>query len=333
MPPISVVIQGPVYDVVPERSFGTEDVVQAWRRLIGDDCSIIISTWKNKHAINISADRIVTSEDPGETLPRAVGRTTQNHNRMIVSTVAGLKTATTEYIIKSRTDILPIKCEVSGILGCLQTQNRTKKYAMFKMPIGVFYKYTYNSNAVISARQYFYPVQRHLSDIVQIGKRHDLLDYWSAPLLNTKTFYNNLSTADNLLSAHDNIDRPESYLFHHWAAKHGYPLPNYTTNSRPYLRWSYRSERLMYANFYVFDDAQCLVTGPKHFDKPTFPPVFSAKTFSVMQRLSNNTCGLSCIVLRCLQRLREAVFLFEPCWNRWMARLRPLKHKLFRCFI
>jgi hypothetical protein len=67
---------------------------------------IIFSTWENEVVDNLEGVSLVKSKDPGSSFRFADSPEKNNINRQIVSSLAGLKAARTEYVVKIRSDLL-----------------------------------------------------------------------------------------------------------------------------------------------------------------------------------------------------------------------------------
>lgn len=91
---ITFVMQGAV---IPE----TSEAVNQIKKLMPES-TIILSTWRDQDVSNINCDLIVKNDDPGG-LDNGSGKVI-NINRMIVSTLNGLKKVKTKYAVRFRTD-------------------------------------------------------------------------------------------------------------------------------------------------------------------------------------------------------------------------------------
>jgi len=100
---ISVVLQGPVHRV-PDARAGlnlTAECIRSARAAL-PGCEVIVSTWDGEDATGLDCDTFVTSPDPGPCdyfIPFS-----QNVNRQIVNTLAGLRKATRRFAVKLRSD-------------------------------------------------------------------------------------------------------------------------------------------------------------------------------------------------------------------------------------
>lgn len=104
---ISVVIQGPILVGNDEdvNNQITKKVCLNIRHFL-PNAEIIISTWKESNLEGLTYDKIVLNDDPGSIMMTLNEQKRENNtNRMIISSINGLKKATRKYIIKMRSDL------------------------------------------------------------------------------------------------------------------------------------------------------------------------------------------------------------------------------------
>ncbi len=119
---ISVIIQGPIYDGITDKT-----VANIRQKFPGAE--IIVSTWAGSNYKNPDADKIVESNDPGGWPLYDDPKILNASNRQIVSTMAGLCHATRKYALKIRSDMFfhntnflkfwdkfPTRCDKNKIL-------------------------------------------------------------------------------------------------------------------------------------------------------------------------------------------------------------------------
>ena len=159
---LSVVVQG--------------DLHPAYTRLCIDSirhylphAELILSTWEGRDASPYAADITVTSEDPGAVPLSRENDFTNNLNREIVSSRAGIARATRPYVLKFRTDM------------CLAGTRFLARYDE-RMPAEFFHgrvmildHYTRNPNVI--------PVPFHPSDWILLGRRDDLAAMFDIPCM------------------------------------------------------------------------------------------------------------------------------------------------------
>ncbi len=163
---ISVVIQGAIGgDDLPEQ------VVQSARRHL-PGCEVILSTWDGERELSAPVDQRVESEDPGA--PWQIHEEwPANTNRLLRSTVAGLKACSRPYALKLRTDT-----PLAGNEFLAEFQRYPERSSALRLlhdRIVVINFYCWN------------PELRPfglfcVADTVNFGRTEDLLDVWERPL-------------------------------------------------------------------------------------------------------------------------------------------------------
>ena len=168
---ITFVVQGPV-----SRKAGAEtvDTVASIRRLFPRS-PIVLSTWEGADCTGIVVDHLINSPDPGPIRYETDGLTmTNNVNRQIVSTRAGLATVQTPYAAKLRSD-----AEVTGrgfTALAASFPARLEASRVFEQRIVLSKQFTRSPRS-------FVPMAYHPSDLFQFGLTRDLRSYWDADLL------------------------------------------------------------------------------------------------------------------------------------------------------
>ena len=174
---ISIIIQGPYIENSGPNGFSTYDVLKSARDIYPYS-EIIYSGWeglKLPEEFIKGCDKIVLSKDPG---PLIVGYYNdspvyENTNRQIISTLNGLLSSSKDICLKSRSDTLFVKKMTLSLY-------ENNKEDLFSFPIIISETFT---------RFHFFEYGgfkrciAHLSDLVHIGKKKDLLRYWSGPLI------------------------------------------------------------------------------------------------------------------------------------------------------
>lgn len=163
---ISVVIQGAIGgDDLPEQ------VVESARHHL-PGCEVILSTWEGERDLAVPVDRRVESDDPGA--PWQIHEEwPANTNRLLRSTVAGLKACTRPYALKLRTDT-PLAG--TGFLVTFQRYpERSDALRLLHDRIIVINFYCWNPE--LRPFGLF-----SVADTVNFGRTEDLLDVWDRPL-------------------------------------------------------------------------------------------------------------------------------------------------------
>lgn len=175
---ISVVIQGPLYrHLGPSR--GIFACIESIRKHL-PKAEIVVSTWPNEDLTGVKVDHVVVSEDPG-CLTDCSGNQI-NSNRMLRSTLEGIRAASRPYVMKFRSDH-NLRSAAIAVIGdpepfgpALDDEPR-----LFKTPITITTLYIRNPVRV--------PMLFHVSDLVQFGTREDMLHLWDQPLYQAKDVF------------------------------------------------------------------------------------------------------------------------------------------------
>ena len=164
---VAVVVQGPCAPITVETIAGI--------RLHLPGARIVLSTWEGTDTTGLDVDEVVLSLDPGTfscTTVNGILGPPVNTNRMLVSTLAGLRRAERPYTIKLRTDAI---VEHAGVLRLLAELPRcTGEWQLFERLVGVSSVYT--RNPLKTPTGAFHP-----ADTVQFGRTADLLVLWDIP--------------------------------------------------------------------------------------------------------------------------------------------------------
>jgi hypothetical protein len=218
---------------------------------------VILSTWQNTEVPDsIEVDEVVRSEDPG-TLPPIkfddVG--SNNINRQIVSTLAGLSKVKTKYAIKLRTDSF---LEHDGFL---------KNYVKFneQFPSG--------SDRILTSSFFtidpfvFEHMPFHTSDWFHFSTTSELIKYWSRPLVTQEeaAFYEN-----NRHARHSSyLDKKfrtmlavEQYLCVAYAKQFGYDTPGFHNDCRKSVLKDF--QRFLASHIMILDPWQAGFRLPKY---------------------------------------------------------------------
>jgi hypothetical protein len=170
---ISFVVQGPILkDSDPENgAYSTYEVLKSIRKFY-PTAEIVLSTWKGADLTDLDYDKALLNDDPGAIIIPDIPNP-YNHNRLIVSSRNGIEQATYEVVVKTRTDIVFVNNSILNAVTAITPVDAT--YAIF-------------SHYIISTNYYVRNPYRlnltfHASDIILIGKKADLLAFFSAPVV------------------------------------------------------------------------------------------------------------------------------------------------------
>lgn len=251
---VSVVIQGPLYRN-QDGSALVCSAIESLRKLL-PDAEIIVSTWDNESIADVDADIILQSEYP-EPLVDINGNAI-HVGAQIKSTLNGIRSATRPYVLKFRADL---SLDNLSMMEAHSRAEVNRSVSVFDSPIIVTNLFTRNP-----AR---FPVLFHLSDIVQFGRRADMLDLWSSPEPMTSDIFlhgksNKLGVLGNYLGYTGLRVVSEQYLMLSWLNRKGVSadLKNPSHMNYELLRlW----ERILLNDFTVIDWQDSGVKFPDRF--------------------------------------------------------------------
>lgn len=203
---VSIIIQGPILD----HKVFEETILRRYRE-ISSNLEIVVSTWHGTNFKSDLADIYIESKDPGAVIVVDENGVTNSTSRILVSSMAGLKKATRNWILKVRSDIY-----FSNLTWLV-------KYKPRKIPKSF---QTRLFNYKILGTTYFTPnpkrqkVLFHPGDWLFFGFKDDLLEYFGCDLpeepLNSRYFFGKKNP------------RPKCYTWHKTAlsryACEQYPL-------------------------------------------------------------------------------------------------------------
>lgn len=244
---ISVVIQGTMFRNSNEPTKGIDIVLPKIRKFF-PDAEIIVSTWQGEDVSGLDVDRVVLSEDPGG-FPD-IKRGSRNLNRQIVTTVAGVKASTRDYVLKTRCDIVFTSAEIAQI-------GLSSESSFLDNPITMTNIYV---RSAIRSSLLFHP-----SDIVHFGLRKDVLSYWDIPLeieydiRKRRTLSALLSKVVSTYSIF-----PEQSLCLGWLKKNGINIVLNSPSFRSF-RLIKQWEEILTKEFRVLDYQKAGIQFPPHF--------------------------------------------------------------------
>ena len=174
---ISVVLHGPIQASAEremEEGITQKSIASVRQYLPG--AKLLLSTWEGQPIEGLDVDQIILNQDPGANV---VGYNQfgipqiENQNRQILSVKNGLKSVTTPYTVKLRSDNF-----LTGNNFITEQQrhlSRVDNDAHFLERVVVLHRYT----KVIAEGQY---VSRHLCDFFAYGRTQDIQTMWDLPL-------------------------------------------------------------------------------------------------------------------------------------------------------
>ena len=174
---ITVVVQGPVDTFAgrPQEEGITRRCLASVRRFL-PEAHLVLSTWEGQTLAGLDYDELVLSPDPGGNIvsykrdgsPRRL-----NHNRQIVSTMAGLRRVATPYAMKLRSD--------NALSGCgfIDLQQRYRRRCA---DLRWFGERVVLTNTFTRKYAKGHRVAFHASDFFAFGRTEDVRDLWAVPL-------------------------------------------------------------------------------------------------------------------------------------------------------
>ena len=165
---ISVVIQGAI-----DRKY-TPMSIESVRRFL-PKAKIILSTWEGTSVDNLDFDEIVFNNDPGApSFEKASDiRHYDNRNRLLVSTQGGIRRASTQYILKMRSDC--ILCGDGIVRNYGKYPKKTSELCLFKNKLVVGEQCNIMK---LFFKDSFRPYAFHVSDWFCFGLTEDVMAYF-----------------------------------------------------------------------------------------------------------------------------------------------------------
>lgn len=230
---VSFVVQGPI---INSDEISTIEVCNSIRSHFPGS-EIILSTWEDSDTSNIIYDKLVVNKDPGYFI-RNDGLPI-NINRLILSTINGIKVASRKFLVKTRTDIL------------------FKKNFLYSIDVitaieGIFNNYVTTID-FFSRDPLKIPFLFHPSDIFFIGMKEDIEQIFSCDLARQSQM---------LLENGESNLAPEQYLWMSLLIKKS-KINNYNMYKDFSKKNIYTSELLFFNNFKVTNASDIGIILPK----------------------------------------------------------------------
>lgn len=164
---ISVVVQGVIHPDI------TKLTLLSIRKFLPNS-KIILSTWNGSEITGLEFDQLVLNQDPGGFNHTNLNKAKCNNvNRLILSSLNGIKAAKTKYVMKLRTDFL---LTGNTFLNFFDRYNLTDpNFALFKHKVLACSYFSRNPKKINLAY--------HPSDIAFFGLKLDLLDLFDINLM------------------------------------------------------------------------------------------------------------------------------------------------------
>lgn len=171
---LSVVVQGPVYGrpTDPPSKRYTMRCLESVRRAL-PHAELILSTWRGTDVAGLPADVVVLNDDPGPVAPRDPRGVSNNVNRQVVTTRAGLERASRPLAMKLRSDIELADGRALKLFGGWPA--RAERVRVLRERILVPTYYSFNPGRIYARFPYT------VSDWCHVGLLEDLADLWATP--------------------------------------------------------------------------------------------------------------------------------------------------------
>lgn len=258
---VSFVFQGAFFD---DRNNNTLSNIKKVRVLYPRS-EIILSTWslgldKDKIIIQRLKQidvKVIFNEDPGALIFRDGNhKWVTNVNRMIVSTKNGVEAASCAYVVKLRTDSFFINDNLKSFflkrefIGC--KYKRDKNFSLFNERI-------INCNLFARHSRSYRPFDFHPGDIMLLGRKDDMLNYFDAPLADESIF--DIIFNKSIFSLMSLV--PEQYLWVSYIKKMNASF-DYKGNKEKLKEITFVSEKYYINNFIPFSCQQLGFFWPKY---------------------------------------------------------------------
>lgn len=181
---ISIVLQGPIYEKITAQ-------VSCRMRELFPESEIILSTWIGSKVDDIHYDYLLLNDDPGSTelFLNESNKRSNNTNRMIVSTLNGIKKSSRKYCLRWRTDLL------------LKDTSFLKYFDLY--PLRSEKLKIFNNRLLVHSptSPFIYPYGP--TDISCFGYKEDVFKLWNIPLQSFEEaswYFNHKYPSNNLIS-------------------------------------------------------------------------------------------------------------------------------------
>ncbi|MBA2711496.1 MAG: hypothetical protein H0U57_13010 [Tatlockia sp.] len=177
---ISIVVQGPI---LKESKFGITNNITKTAcqrlRILFPESELILSTWKGENIDDIVYDKVILNDDPGATWFNYDDRKHVNNcNRLIVSTLAGIQSASRKYVLKVRSDLFLISKKFLKHFDTFPLYNEEIKFVKSRILAFSMWSIRGHKNCAFVMNKPF-----HISDWAYFGYKEDLLNLYEVPLI------------------------------------------------------------------------------------------------------------------------------------------------------
>lgn len=261
---ISIVVQGPI---IGESSYyiteHTTKLVCARLRDLFPKSEIILSVSIGSNTKDIIYDKLVLSEDPGAVwfdIDSENNKILNNCNRMIVSTLGGIKAASRKYIFKVRSDLFVLSKSFLKYFDKYPYFNNQYKFVKSRILAFSIFSIKAELGNFIMPRPY------HISDWAYFGLKEDLLNLYDVSLTNepefSQYFLNRVKNYHELFPNRIWKMSPEQYITSSFFNK--FIKINFNNSADISNNNEVLSENLIANNFIVLDQNQFALLSLKH---------------------------------------------------------------------
>lgn len=256
---ISVVIQGLTHYVKDDRNCLFYQCIDSIKKYL-PHAEIIVSTWKGQNCDESVVDKVLYNNEPESITSDRDINYKWNFNKMVVSSKNGINLSKREYILKFRADLSLMGTRFFRVTHKDNIPENLKKLRIFQNPVNISNIFT---KTLFSPFDYFL---YNLSDIVQFGKKEDILNLWNRDLIDEKElkyskipqfFFNDFSYYGLKMC-------PEQALMIGWLNFHGHnidlPYASYISRKGFYL-----FELSLSTNFNTLNWEQTDILYPERF--------------------------------------------------------------------
>jgi hypothetical protein len=182
---ISIVVQGPIlkrsiYNITDNL---TEMNCLRLKKLFPKS-ELILSTWEGEDVKGIVCDKVIFSKDPGATwFEYGNDKLLNNCNRLIVSTLNGIRSSTRKYVLKVRSDLFLVSNAFLKYFNKFDLYNKESKFVKSRI-------IAFSLNTLYGHRNKLFTMYRpyHISDWAYFGYREDLLNLYDIDLTKEPEF-------------------------------------------------------------------------------------------------------------------------------------------------
>ena len=252
---ITIVFQGPIVNFKGINV--TKKAIETSMKIFPNS-EIILSTWENETLsdLNHLPIKIILNEDPGSGLRKYNPKTYHNVNRIIVSSINGIKAATNELVIKCRSDII------------FKNNNSIEffdKFHDYNNEITFLDQRVVVSNQTSINVKYGPPLLYHLCDWFYLGTKADLIKIFDIKLMPSEyeNYYNYFEKPENKIDV-NNLSRymAEDYITSTFLNKYTKISHDYYCEYTDFEHLKF--EKILANNFIVVDNVRLGIYANKY---------------------------------------------------------------------